>query len=163
MLDQIKIAAPCSADWEQMEGDNRVRLCGECKKNIFNLSAMTRRDAEALLKTDGDICARLYRRAASDLNQAQTFVTGAATVRYLNDLVARCYLIIHAKKDPNPRSVLRKLVQQDRVPRVLRRRGVVLLVGVDAASVGVMRRCVGHDRSSFLLVRLWVSRGQPRR
>ena len=29
----------------------------------------------------------LYRRTASDLNQAQTFVSGDATVRYLNDLV----------------------------------------------------------------------------
>jgi len=64
MLDQIKIASPCSADWEQMEGTDRVRFCAECKKNVFNLSAMTRRDAEALLQeTNGDICTRLYRRA----------------------------------------------------------------------------------------------------
>src|SRR5438128_8453278 len=40
---------------------------------------------------------RLYRCAASDLNQAQTFVSGDATVQYLNDLVARCYLVIYAK------------------------------------------------------------------
>jgi len=40
---------------------------------------------------------RLYRRAASDLNQAQTFVSGDATVRYLNDLVARSYLSIYGK------------------------------------------------------------------
>lgn len=64
MLDQIKIASPCSAAWEQMEGDDRVRFCGECKKNVFNLSAMTRRDAEALLKeTNGNLCTRLFRRA----------------------------------------------------------------------------------------------------
>jgi hypothetical protein len=64
MLDQIKIASPCSADWERMEGTDRVRFCGECKKNVFNLSAMTRRDAEALIKeTNANLCARLYRRA----------------------------------------------------------------------------------------------------
>jgi uncharacterized membrane protein SpoIIM required for sporulation len=40
---------------------------------------------------------RLYRRAASDLNQAQTFVSGEATERYLNDLVARAYLAIYGK------------------------------------------------------------------
>lgn len=63
MLDQIKIASPCSADWDRMEGDDRVRFCGECKKNVFNLSEMTRRDAEALLKeTNGNLCARIYRR-----------------------------------------------------------------------------------------------------
>lgn len=64
MLDHLKIASPCSADWEQMEGDDRVRFCGECKKNVFNLSAMSRRDAEALIEEkNGDMCARLYRRA----------------------------------------------------------------------------------------------------
>jgi hypothetical protein len=64
MLDQIKIASPCSADWNKMAGDDRVRFCAECKKNVFNLSAMTRRDAEVLLKeTSGNLCARLYRRA----------------------------------------------------------------------------------------------------
>jgi uncharacterized membrane protein SpoIIM required for sporulation len=40
---------------------------------------------------------RLYRRAASDLNQSQTFVSGEATERYLNDLVARAYLAIYGK------------------------------------------------------------------
>src|SRR5437868_7142810 len=40
---------------------------------------------------------RLYRRAASDLNQAQTFVSADAVVHYLNELVARSYLIIYAK------------------------------------------------------------------
>lgn len=64
MLDHLKIASPCSADWEQMEGDDRIRFCGECKKNVFNLSAMSRRDAEALIEEkNGDMCARLYRRA----------------------------------------------------------------------------------------------------
>jgi hypothetical protein len=64
MLEQIKIASPCSADWDQMKGNDQLRFCGECKKNVFNLSAMTRRDAEALLKeTNGTICVRLYRRS----------------------------------------------------------------------------------------------------
>ena len=54
--------------------------------------------------------AALYRRAASDLNQAQTFVTGEAAVRYLNDLVARCYLLIHARKNPNLGALLKALV-----------------------------------------------------
>ncbi len=53
---------------------------------------------------------RLYRRAASDLNQAQTFVSGEATVRYLNDLVARCYLVIYGKAKVDVRAVLRYVV-----------------------------------------------------
>ena len=50
---------------------------------------------------------RLYRRAASDLNQAQTFVSGEATVQYLNDLVARCYLVIYAKTKIDLRAAVR--------------------------------------------------------
>ncbi len=42
---------------------------------------------------------QLYRRTASDLNQAQTYVSGDVTVRYLNDLVARCYLVIYARAE----------------------------------------------------------------
>jgi uncharacterized membrane protein SpoIIM required for sporulation len=53
---------------------------------------------------------RLYRRAASDLNQAQTFVSGEATAQYLNDLVARCYLVIYAKSKVDLRGFVRHLV-----------------------------------------------------
>src|SRR5215470_15544037 len=53
---------------------------------------------------------RLYRRAASDLNQAQTFVSGEATVQYLNDLVARCYLVIYSKTKVQVGAFLRHLV-----------------------------------------------------
>ena len=30
MFDHIKIASPCSADWDRMEGTDRVRFCPEC-------------------------------------------------------------------------------------------------------------------------------------
>jgi uncharacterized membrane protein SpoIIM required for sporulation len=63
--------------------------------------------------------ARLYRRTASDLNQAQTYITGDATVRYLNDLVARCYLVIYARNRTNVRGTLGRLVRD--YPVVFRR------------------------------------------
>jgi hypothetical protein len=63
-LDRVSIAAPCSADWDSMPGSDRVRHCSQCNKNVYNLSAMTRRQAEALLReSEGRLCARLYRRA----------------------------------------------------------------------------------------------------
>jgi uncharacterized membrane protein SpoIIM required for sporulation len=52
---------------------------------------------------------RLYRSAASDLNQAQTFISGDTTVQYLNDLVARCYLVIYARTRVDPWGLLRYL------------------------------------------------------
>jgi hypothetical protein len=42
MLDRVSIAAPCSADWDQMAGTDQVRHCPLCNKNVYNLSAMTR-------------------------------------------------------------------------------------------------------------------------
>ena len=62
-LDHIKIASPCSADWDEMRGDNRQRYCTECKLNVYNLSEMTQREAENLLfETEGKMCVRLYKR-----------------------------------------------------------------------------------------------------
>jgi hypothetical protein len=47
-----------------MEGDDRVRFCRECNLNVYNLSGMTRREAESLVAgAEGRLCARFYRRA----------------------------------------------------------------------------------------------------
>jgi hypothetical protein len=63
-LDSIKIASPCSADWDAMVGNNRQRHCGECKLDVYNLSGMTKREAENLImNAEGRVCARFYRRA----------------------------------------------------------------------------------------------------
>jgi len=62
-LDNIKIASPCSADWSAMEGDDRRRFCGDCKLNVYNLSGMTRYDAENLLRlSEGRLCVRYFQR-----------------------------------------------------------------------------------------------------
>lgn len=63
MLDATSIASPCTADWDGMVGDDKVRYCGKCEKNVFNLSAMTREEAEiTILAKNGDLCVRLYQR-----------------------------------------------------------------------------------------------------
>ena len=63
-LDNIHIASPCSADWDEMFGDDRKRFCGDCKLNVYNLSDMTRREAENLLiSSEGRLCVRFFRRA----------------------------------------------------------------------------------------------------
>ena len=63
-LDHVRVAAPCKADWDQMIGIDRVRFCGQCSLNVYNLSAMTRSDAESLIaRTEGRLCLRFYRRS----------------------------------------------------------------------------------------------------
>src|SRR6267143_4833626 len=62
-LNHVRVAAPCESDWDQMIGDERVRFCGPCSLNVYNLSSMTRSDAEALIaRTEGKLCVRFYRR-----------------------------------------------------------------------------------------------------
>jgi len=64
-LENIKIASPCAADWNEMIGDDRTRFCGACKLNVYNLSGMSRLEAENLiLQSEGNrLCVRFYRRA----------------------------------------------------------------------------------------------------
>ena len=63
-IDHLRIAAPCPIGWEQMTGDDRVRFCDHCQLNVYNISALSRTEAEKLIaSTEGRLCARLFRRA----------------------------------------------------------------------------------------------------
>jgi hypothetical protein len=63
-LDLIEIASPCHVSWDEMNGDERARFCLHCKLNVYNLSEMSRDEAEAFLASrEGRACVRLYRRA----------------------------------------------------------------------------------------------------
>jgi hypothetical protein len=63
VLDNIRVAAPCSAEWSSMTGDERARHCGACDKTVFNLSGMSRDEAEALIvEKEGDLCVRYFQR-----------------------------------------------------------------------------------------------------
>jgi hypothetical protein len=62
-LDHVQVAAPCKADWNQMIGSERMRFCSECNLNVYNLSGMTRFEAESLIaRNEGRLCVRFYRR-----------------------------------------------------------------------------------------------------
>lgn len=62
-LNNIRMASPCSANWDEMFGDERKRFCGECRLNVYNLSGMTRDEAENLLMmSEGRVCIRYYQR-----------------------------------------------------------------------------------------------------
>ena len=63
-LDNIRVASPCRADWNQMYGNARKRFCADCKLNVYNLSDMTRDEAEDfLMASEGRLCVRFFRRA----------------------------------------------------------------------------------------------------
>jgi hypothetical protein len=64
LLANIRVASPCTADWNQMVGDDTVRFCGECAKNVYSLSSMTSDQAAELIREkEGNLCGRFFRRA----------------------------------------------------------------------------------------------------
>jgi len=63
ILDNIRVATPCTADWAKMTGDERTRACADCNKRVYNLSNLTRDEAQALLiEKEGKLCVRYYQR-----------------------------------------------------------------------------------------------------
>lgn len=64
LLDGLTIASPCSVSWDSMKGDERVRACAQCRLNVYNLSEMSKPEAEKLiLEKEGRLCVRFFRRA----------------------------------------------------------------------------------------------------
>ena len=62
-LDNVRVAAPCPANWDRMYGNERVRFCDQCQLNVYNLSEMSRAEAERLIaQAEGRLCVRYYKR-----------------------------------------------------------------------------------------------------
>ncbi len=60
---QLRVASPCKASWEAMDGDDRVRFCRECNRNVYNLSVMTETEARRVVaEREGRLCIRFYQR-----------------------------------------------------------------------------------------------------
>jgi hypothetical protein len=63
LLDNLRVASPCHVSWEGMEGDERTRHCRHCRLNVYNVSGMSRQEAETLIREkEGRLCVRFYRR-----------------------------------------------------------------------------------------------------
>ena len=63
ILNDIHIAAPCPVPWDAMQGDNLMRHCAECDKQVYDLSELTAQQAVNLIREkEGKLCIQLYRR-----------------------------------------------------------------------------------------------------
>ncbi len=62
-VDQIEIASPCAVSWSSMRGDDRVRFCGQCRQNVYNVEGFGRAEARRLVaEGEGRRCVRILRR-----------------------------------------------------------------------------------------------------
>lgn len=63
LINSVQIASPCPVSWSSMSGDDKVRFCGSCEKNVYDISALTADAAVELIRENkGDICVQLFRR-----------------------------------------------------------------------------------------------------
>ena len=80
-LAHVRVASPCKAEWDEMIGTDRVRFCGQCSLNVYNLSAMTRDEAESVIAAnEGKLCVRFYRRKDGSI-LTQDCPVGLAAIR----------------------------------------------------------------------------------
>lgn len=62
-IKKVEIATPCSVPWSSMSGDQAVRFCGKCSKNVYNVSEMHELDLLEMIKQkEGKVCLRVFRR-----------------------------------------------------------------------------------------------------
>ena len=62
-IDDLRVETPCTADWNEMLGDDRARFCGQCEKNVYDLSALTSVEiTDLIVTTEGKFCGRIFRR-----------------------------------------------------------------------------------------------------
>ncbi|MFA6212506.1 MAG: TonB family protein [Candidatus Obscuribacterales bacterium] len=61
----VFIETPCTADWNDMTGNESVRFCHSCKLNVYNISQFSDSEAEEIFAQNlngNRMCTRLYRR-----------------------------------------------------------------------------------------------------
>jgi hypothetical protein len=89
LLAQMTIPTPCTANWDEMEGDRRSRFCRDCGKTVFDLKEMNEVEVVSLLKEcDDDFCGRITRRKNGKVVTRPTLGRFRFTIRSMLTLVA---------------------------------------------------------------------------
>jgi len=63
-LTSVPLATPCESPWDAMQGDDKLRHCTECSRDVYDLSAMAPIEAELrLLNAPAEVPCIRYLRA----------------------------------------------------------------------------------------------------
>src|SRR5215204_3706184 len=58
-IDTIRVADLCTENWDEMTGNDSVRFCSHCSKDVNDISTMTRKEARRFVRRSrGRICVR---------------------------------------------------------------------------------------------------------
>jgi hypothetical protein len=94
-LDNVRVASPCSANWNEMYGNERMRFCADCKLNVYNLSDMTRQEAENLIvSSEGRLCVRFFRRTDGTILTKNCPVGWQAVKRRVSRVGAAAFSVV---------------------------------------------------------------------
>jgi len=95
MLSQIKVASPCRARWQDMAGDDRSRYCHQCRKHVYNFSAMSAGEVADLIHAkEGQLCGRFYRRRDGTMLTANCPVGAEGCLQRLKALVVTAAMLL---------------------------------------------------------------------
>lgn len=82
---ELPIKNPCSESWERMRGDAVRRYCDKCERDVINLSALTRREAQPILerRAAGErVCVRYTADAAGRIDfRSEPLIPPALLIR----------------------------------------------------------------------------------
>jgi len=64
-LDNLILSYACPVDWSSMEGDERERHCKQCSKTVFNISDLSKKEANEYLqqRSNASHCVKFYLRS----------------------------------------------------------------------------------------------------
>jgi hypothetical protein len=111
-----------------MYGDDQKRFCKECKLNVYNLSGMTREDAERLVtNAEGRLCVRFYRRADGTIItqdcpvgwekiKQRTRVYATAALSMLMALLTGLFIVSMFKKASSTMGTMGEIAMPGRTP-----------------------------------------------
>lgn len=72
-LENVTVENPCSAEWDEMKGNEEVRLCGQCRHNIHNISEMPKRRALKVLNQKAEVVCIAYQTDEKNRIITQTY------------------------------------------------------------------------------------------
>jgi len=89
LLASVRIASPCTARWEDMDGDERSRFCRHCTKHVYNFSEMTAQEVADLVRArEGQLCGRFYQRADGTVLTADCPVGAERPLHWIKQLIS---------------------------------------------------------------------------
>lgn len=89
------VSSPCPKKWSQLVGNDRVRYCGDCKLNVYNLAVMKPAEIGALVRrTSGRLCGQLYVRGDRKATLRDCPTGRAGVLRRRIRKVASAFLVL---------------------------------------------------------------------